>query len=133
MLSVEVDFAPRAGWHTGAAVGRTQEQVATAVAAVRDRFSGTADAAIILGTGLGMLARAMDVEVAIDYAHIPAFPRATVESHSGRLLCGTLAGKRVVAMQGRFHLYEGYTAQQVSFPVRVILVRAHAIRGPAVQ
>jgi purine-nucleoside phosphorylase len=78
------------------------------------------DTAIILGTGLGALARVIEVEVAIDYAHIPAFPRATVESHSGRLLCGTLAGRRVVAMQGRFHLYEGYTAQQVSFPVRVM-------------
>jgi purine-nucleoside phosphorylase len=98
----------------------TSEQVAVAAAAVRDHYAGHPQVAIILGTGLGGLAREMDVEVAVDYAQIPGFPLSTVESHSGRLLCGTLGGKPAVAMQGRFHLYEGYTAQQVAFPVRVM-------------
>ncbi|MGH7634834.1 MAG: hypothetical protein ACRENC_13950, partial [Gemmatimonadaceae bacterium] len=105
MTGLRLDDARSLAAHRTPAAAHSLEQVATAVAAVRDRFSGTVDTAIILGTGLGALARGMDVEVAIDYANIPAFPRATVESHSGRLLCGTLAGKRVVAMQGRFHLY----------------------------
>jgi purine-nucleoside phosphorylase len=73
-----------------------------------------------LGTGLGGLARALNVEATVDYADIPSFPLSTVESHSGRLLCGTLAGQTVVAMQGRFHRYEGYSLQQVTFPIRVL-------------
>ncbi|HEX2779534.1 MAG TPA: purine-nucleoside phosphorylase, partial [Gemmatimonadaceae bacterium] len=77
-------------------------------------------AAIILGTGLGALAREIAVQTTIDYRDIPGFPLSTVESHAGRLLCGTLGGKPVVAMQGRFHRYEGYTLQQVTFPVRVL-------------
>jgi purine-nucleoside phosphorylase len=75
---------------------------------------------IILGTGLGGLVKEIAVEVAIDYAEIPHFPLSTVESHHGRLIFGTLAGKSVVVMQGRFHYYEGYTLQQVTFPVRVM-------------
>src|SRR5512139_1228981 len=75
---------------------------------------------IILGTGLGGLAKEMIVETVIDYGDIPHFPLSTVESHKGKLLFGTLAGKKVVAMQGRFHYYEGYTMQQVTFPVRVM-------------
>ncbi|MDQ2932144.1 MAG: purine-nucleoside phosphorylase, partial [Gemmatimonadota bacterium] len=75
---------------------------------------------IILGTGLGGLAKQIVVDTTIEYPDIPGFPHSTVESHAGRLLCGTLGGKTVVAMQGRFHLYEGYTAQQVAFPVRVM-------------
>lgn len=78
------------------------------------------DIAIILGTGLGALGDAIDVDATIDYADIPGFPLSTVESHSGRLLIGTLGGRRVVAMQGRFHRYEGYSLQQVTFPVRVL-------------
>ncbi|MFU8859609.1 MAG: purine-nucleoside phosphorylase [Cyclonatronaceae bacterium] len=74
---------------------------------------------IILGTGLGRLAEQIDVDTSISYDKIPHFPVSTVESHSGRLLFGTLGGKRVVAMQGRFHYYEGYTMQQIVFPVRV--------------
>jgi purine-nucleoside phosphorylase len=100
--------------------GHTREQIAVAAAAVRDRCADTPSVGIILGTGLGALAREIDVKVAIDYADIPGFPLSTVESHAGRLLCGTLGGRTVVAMQGRFHLYEGYTAQQVAFPVRVM-------------
>jgi purine-nucleoside phosphorylase len=93
---------------------------AAAAAVVRARFGVRPDAAIILGTGLGKLAHEIDTEVVIEYADIPGFPLSTVESHAGRLLCGTLGGKTVVAMQGRFHRYEGYSLQQVTFPVRVM-------------
>ncbi|MBP3548807.1 MAG: purine-nucleoside phosphorylase [Rikenellaceae bacterium] len=75
---------------------------------------------IILGTGLGGLAESIDVKYSIDYSSIPNFPVSTVEGHKGRLIFGELGGKQVVAMQGRFHYYEGYTMQQVTFPVRVM-------------
>jgi purine-nucleoside phosphorylase len=94
--------------------------VTAAVAAIRARTALVPEAAIILGTGLGGLGAAITVECAIAYGDIPGFPLSTVESHSGRLLLGTLNGKRVVAMQGRFHRYEGYSLQQVTFPVRVL-------------
>ena len=95
-------------------------RIAEAAAAIRAR-SGTAPAVgVILGTGLGALAERIRVETAIPYEEIPHFPLSTVESHSGRLLLGTLGGEPVVAMQGRFHRYEGYTLQQVTFPVRVM-------------
>ena len=97
-----------------------RERVEACAQAVRARFSRTVDAAIILGTGLGALADEIKVEAVIDYGELPNFPLSTVESHPGRLLCGTLAGRTVVAMQGRFHRYEGYSLQQVTFPVRVL-------------
>jgi purine-nucleoside phosphorylase len=75
---------------------------------------------IILGTGLGGLVKEIDIEHQIDYGDLPHFPLSTVESHHGRLIFGTLNGKKVVAMQGRFHFYEGYTMQQITFPVRVM-------------
>lgn len=75
---------------------------------------------IILGTGLGGLADSIDVKYSIEYSTIPNFPVSTVEGHKGRLIFGELGGKNVVAMQGRFHYYEGYTMQQVTFPVRVM-------------
>ncbi len=75
---------------------------------------------IILGTGLGRLASQIQVNISIPYDEIPHFPVSTVESHAGRLLFGTLSGKNVVAMQGRFHFYEGYSMQQIVFPVRVL-------------
>jgi purine-nucleoside phosphorylase len=75
---------------------------------------------IILGTGLGGLVKEIEINTVLDYQDIPNFPVSTVESHSGRLIFGTLGGKPVVAMQGRFHYYEGYTTQQVTFPVRVM-------------
>ena len=75
---------------------------------------------IILGTGLGRLAEDINVAHTINYDTIPNFPVSTVETHQGRLLFGTLAGKPVIAMQGRFHFYEGYTLKQVTFPVRVM-------------
>ena len=88
--------------------------------AVRARTALVPEAAIILGTGLGALGRAIEVEAQVEYADIPGFPLSTVESHVGRLLVGTLGGRRVMAMQGRFHKYEGYSLQQVTFPVRVL-------------
>jgi purine-nucleoside phosphorylase len=98
----------------------TVESVEAAASVVRARFGPRPDVAIVLGTGLGGLAHEIDVETTIEYADLPGFPLSTVESHAGRLLCGTLGGKTVVAMQGRFHRYEGYTLQQVTFPVRVL-------------
>jgi purine-nucleoside phosphorylase len=96
------------------------DRAQAAASVVRERFSASPDVAIILGTGLGRLAAEIEAEVVIEYADIPGFPLSTVESHAGRLLCGTLGGKTVVAMQGRFHRYEGYSLQQVTFPVRVM-------------
>lgn len=75
---------------------------------------------IILGTGLGGLVKEIDVEHEIDYAELPHFPLSTVESHQGRLIFGKLNGKKVVAMQGRFHFYEGYTMKQITYPIRVM-------------
>jgi purine-nucleoside phosphorylase len=95
-------------------------RISSAVGAIRTRYTGTPDVAIILGTGLGALGREIDVETSMDYVDIPGFPLSTVESHTGRLLFGMLGGKSVVAMQGRFHRYEGYSLQQVTFPVRVM-------------
>jgi len=98
----------------------TLERVQRSADFVRSRWPHSADVAIILGTGLGNLGDAIEKPTVIEYPEIPDFPSSTVESHAGRLLCGTLAGKHVVAMQGRFHRYEGYTLQQVTFPVRVM-------------
>ncbi|HEX9611336.1 MAG TPA: purine-nucleoside phosphorylase [Gemmatimonadales bacterium] len=94
--------------------------VAEAVRAVRARTDFVPDVAIILGTGLGGLAEALDAVVRVPYQDIPGFPVPTVETHAGRLLLGTLNGCRVATMQGRFHRYEGYSLQQVVFPVRVL-------------
>ena len=96
------------------------DRVAEAVDAVRARTKLRPDVAIILGTGLGGLAREIKVEAEIPYEDIPGFPLSTVEAHAGKLLAGKLAGRAVVAMQGRFHRYEGYDLQQVTFPVRVL-------------
>lgn len=105
--------APAASQHDVAAIRAAAD-------VVRARWGHVPDAAIILGTGLGALAQEIAVEAELPYGEIPGFPVSTVESHAGRLLCGTLAGRRVVAMQGRFHRYEGYSLQQVTFPVRVL-------------
>jgi purine-nucleoside phosphorylase len=94
--------------------------VREAVDAIRKRSGLEPEAALILGTGLGGLAERIDVDAEVPYAEIPHFPLSTVETHTGRLLLGTLAGRRVAAMQGRFHRYEGYSLQQVTFPVRVL-------------
>lgn len=96
------------------------EHTSEAVSHIRARTSAAPAIGIILGTGLGGLVEHITVETALDYADIPHFPLSTVESHHGRLLFGTLAGRPVVVMQGRFHYYEGYTMQQVTFPIRVM-------------
>ena len=97
-----------------------RETVEQAASVVRRAFIASPDVAIVLGTGLGRLATEIEKQVVVEYADIPGFPLSTVESHAGRLLCGTLAGKTVVAMQGRFHRYEGYSLAQVTFPIRVL-------------
>lgn len=96
-----------------------QKKRSTAVSYIKSKMSFKPDYLIILGTGLGHLANKINVEFSISYSDIPHFPTSTVESHAGRLLFGTLGGKKLVAMQGRFHYYEGYTMQQIVFPVRV--------------
>ncbi|HXG37204.1 MAG TPA: purine-nucleoside phosphorylase [Bacteroidota bacterium] len=91
-----------------------------AVAYLRTKTAAKPPIGIILGTGLGGLAKEIKKDLVVKYEEIPHFPISTVESHHGKLIFGTLAGKQVVAMQGRFHYYEGYTLQQVTFPVRVM-------------
>jgi purine-nucleoside phosphorylase len=88
---------------------------------IRSKIGGfTPTFGIILGTGLGKLTTEIDIKFTIPYEEIPHFPLSTVEFHSGKLLFGSLGGKNVVCMQGRFHYYEGYSMQQVTFPVRVM-------------
>jgi purine-nucleoside phosphorylase len=96
------------------------DRVHAAADVVRRSTSMTPEVGLILGTGLGGLAREIAIEAAVPYADIPGFPLSTVESHAGRLLLGRLGGRPVVAMEGRFHRYEGYDLQQVTFPVRVM-------------
>jgi purine-nucleoside phosphorylase len=96
------------------------EHVQEATRTVRSQWEGTPTIGLVLGTGLGALAREIDEAASIPYPEIPYFPRSTVESHKGQLVCGMLSGHQVVAMEGRFHLYEGYTASQVTFPIRVM-------------
>jgi len=75
---------------------------------------------IILGTGLGKLVDEIETPIEVSYNHIPHFPTATVEFHKGKLIFGTIGGKKVIVMQGRFHLYEGYSLQDVTYPVRIM-------------
>lgn len=104
----------------GSEHAHTVAAIEAAVAAVRARTPLVPEVALILGTGLGALGRAIALECEIPYDAIPGFPLSTVESHAGRLLVGVLGGRRVMAMQGRFHRYEGYSLQQVTFAVRVL-------------
>ncbi len=97
-----------------------RKRIDETVRALRTRTQREPSIGIILGTGQGGLADEMQKETVVDYGEIPHFPISTVESHQGKLIFGTLGGTSVVAMQGRFHLYEGYTLQQVTFPVRVM-------------
>ncbi len=87
---------------------------------IHEKIGGKPDIGIVLGTGLGGLVSEIDITDELAYEDIPNFPVSTVESHSGKLLFGHLGGKKVVAMQGRFHYYEGYSMQQVTFPIRVM-------------
>ncbi|MBA4189962.1 MAG: purine-nucleoside phosphorylase [Planctomycetaceae bacterium] len=96
------------------------DQIQEASAAIRAKWSAKPAAGIILGTGLGKLTEDIAAEAVIPYEQIPHFPRSTAPSHKGQLVCGMLGGKPVIAMEGRFHFYEGWTLQQVTFPVRVM-------------
>jgi purine-nucleoside phosphorylase len=87
---------------------------------IRRNYKSDSEVGVVLGTGLGDLVREIEVSVELSYQDIPHFPVSTVESHEGKLIFGRLAGKHVVAMQGRFHYYEGYTMQQITFPIRVM-------------
>lgn len=96
-----------------------KQQIDEAAAMIRARCPIVPEVAIILGTGLGSLTAKIDVAATIPYDAIPHFPSSTVDSHAGDLVIGTLSGKPVLALSGRFHFYEGYTMKQVTFPVRV--------------
>jgi purine-nucleoside phosphorylase len=104
------------------------DSVVTAKEFVRKACSVKPEVAIILGTGLGEIAEKIEKEKVLPYEDIPNFPLSTVESHKGRLILGALSGKRVVAMQGRFHYYEGYSMREISFGVRVMkFLGAHTL------
>src|SRR3989338_2233081 len=96
------------------------DRISKSVHAIWQKAAFRPDVAVILGTGLGNLTKRVRKEATIPYAEIPHFPRSTVMSHEGRLVFGTLGGKRTVVMDGRVHFYEGYTLEQVTFPVRVL-------------
>jgi purine-nucleoside phosphorylase len=95
-------------------------QIVQATDVIRAHWGGRPRAGIVLGTGLGSLASQIQTEATLDYAAIPHFPQSTSVSHTGRLVCGTLQGMSVVAMEGRFHAYEGYSQRQITFPIRVM-------------
>jgi purine-nucleoside phosphorylase len=97
-----------------------RRHVEEAAASIRERVDLDARIGIILGTGLGALADAVDADVVLSYDDLPHFPVSTVESHHGKLLAGRLDGVPVLALQGRFHLYEGYSPHEITFPVRVL-------------
>ena len=96
------------------------DKIQEAVAFIRSQWDTPPKAGIILGTGLGSLVENIDVAVSIDYGDIPNFPKSTATSHKGRLVCGTLNGLPVVAMEGRLHMYEGYPLKLITLPVRVM-------------
>ncbi len=98
---------------------QARNQRAEAVSFIKERLPIDPEYLLILGTGLGQLAEEMTVELELPYEEIPHFPVSTVESHAGKLLIGYLGGKPVMAMQGRFHYYEGYSMNQIAFPIRV--------------
>lgn len=94
-------------------------QIDEAAAAIQAKLPFTPDIAIVLGSGLGPLADEVEQPVVIDYSEIPHFPRSTVTGHEGKLVIGTVSGKHVIVMKGRFHYYEGYDMDMVTFPTRV--------------
>lgn len=96
------------------------DQIQEAVAKIRSGWDRKPHAGIILGTGLGGLVEEIDEEASFEYDEIPNFPTSTAISHRGRLVCGMLEGVPVVAMEGRFHMYEGYSLKQITLPVRVM-------------
>jgi purine-nucleoside phosphorylase len=96
------------------------QQLEATAGFIQSKINAKANTAIILGSGLGNLSSVIETEFSIPYSEIPNFPVSTVEGHKGRLILGTLNGKKVWVMEGRFHFYEGYTAEQVVFPIRVL-------------
>ncbi|HET6254049.1 MAG TPA: purine-nucleoside phosphorylase [Puia sp.] len=96
------------------------QQIEEAVRAIRSRCALEPQVGIVLGSGLGNLVQEISVEMEIDYETLPHFPVSTVEGHCGKLIFGQLSGRAVVVLSGRFHFYEGYTPQQVVFPIRVL-------------
>ncbi len=95
------------------------DKINDARAAIQATWNRTPKVAIVLGTGLGGLVNDIEIEATIEYGDIPHFPRSTATSHRGRLVCGLLSGQPVVAMEGRFHMYEGYPLKQITLPIRV--------------
>jgi purine-nucleoside phosphorylase len=96
------------------------EKIKNTASFIRNNIQEEPEIGVILGTGLGGMVKDIDIKHTIDYESIPDFPVSTVEGHHGRLIFGTLGNKKIVAMQGRFHYYEGYNMQQVTYPVRVM-------------
>ena len=96
------------------------DKIQEACDAIRKRWDRKPHAGIILGTGLGPLVEKINVQETFDYAEIPHFLKSTATSHRGRLVCGELCGVPVVAMEGRFHMYEGYPLKLITLPVRVM-------------
>jgi len=112
------------------------DKIEEATSFIREKWSGTPKAGIILGTGLGPLVDKIEVEASIDYGDIPNFPKSTALSHRGRLVCGKLDGLSVVVMEGRLHMYEGYPLKEITLPIRVmkalgadLLVCSNAVGG----
>ncbi|MCK4326631.1 purine-nucleoside phosphorylase, partial [bacterium] len=97
-----------------------KERIKEAVSLIKSRTKIKPEIGIILGTGLGALADEIETEETVSYSEIPSFPASTVIGHAGRLVLGKIGGKVVVAMQGRFHYYEGYSLEEITFPVRVM-------------
>ncbi len=97
-----------------------KEHLEESIAFIKSKGVETPEIGIVLGTGLGQLVDEIDIEKIIHYNNIPYFPLATVEFHTGKLIYGTLSGKKVIVMQGRFHLYEGYDLVDVTYPIRVM-------------
>ena len=112
------------------------DKIQESIQFIKSQWSETPKAGIILGTGLGPLVEKIDVAASIDYGDIPNFPKSTALSHKGRLVCGTLNGLPVVAMEGRLHMYEGYPLKEITLPIRVmkamgaeLLVCSNAVGG----
>jgi purine-nucleoside phosphorylase len=101
-------------------MSKLKQQINEAVKFIQTIYSHKPSAGVVLGSGLGSFSSEIKVEAEIDYAKIPHFPISTVEGHSGKLIFGELGGKKVVCMAGRFHYYEGYSTQEVVFPIRVM-------------
>jgi purine-nucleoside phosphorylase len=101
-------------------MSKLRQQIDETTRHIRKHTAATPEIGIVLGTGLGELAKEIDHEVELSYEDIPHFPISTVETHEGKLIFGSLTNRAVVAMQGRFHYYEGYTMQQITFPIRVM-------------